>query len=220
MLPGFFGYVREFAIYSPIIPLFFIFIYWKDIGKNPLAKAILLLLALDFSTDLISMVLVFWTHWHDNTEDIQQIYFFLFSYTSYNVFKQGIANPKALKLIKYLFIAVALIQLYLIITDLRAHHTLIHPSSYVIALNIFVAIYYFYETFTDMKVKSLINHPFFWLNTALLLYVGGSFILRLFENVINQINPYISGTLWPIHNISTIIFNLLILRAIWLMKKA
>ena len=220
MLPGFFGYVQEFAIYSPIIPLFFIFLYWKDIRQNPLATAILLLLCLDFSTDMVSQILVYWTHLHDNTQDIQQVYFFLFSYTSYNVFKQGITNPKALKTIKFLYAAVALFMLYFIITDLRLLNTLVRPSSFLTALNIFVAIYYFYETFIEMKIKSLVNHPFFWVNSALLLYVGGGFIFQLFQNAMDRIVPGISGTLWPIYNISTIIFNLLILRAIWLMKKA
>lgn len=220
MFAGFFGYVQGFAIYSPLIPLFLILFSWKDIRKNPLATAILLLLCLDFFTDLFATVVVIWNHWYDNTHDIQQVYFFLFSFTTYNVFRQGISNPKALKIITFLYAAVALFQLYFVITDLGLQNTLINPSSSLTALTIFVSIYYFYETFTEMKIKSLVNHPFFWTNTALLFYVGGGFVFQFFLNAMNKIVPHISDSLWPINNISTIIFNLLILRAIWLMKKA
>ena len=219
MSPGFFEYVQDFAIYSPIIPLFFIALFWKSIRNNPLAQAILLLLCLDFFTDLFAMVFAFWTHWHDNTQDIQQVYYFLFSFTTYNVFRLGISNPKAMKIITIAYIAVALFQLYFLITDFGLQHTLIHPVSLLTVLIIFVAVYYFYEIFTEMKIKNLMNHSFFWVCSALLLYVGGAFILKLFQNTMDSIDPNVTGKLWPINNISTIIFNFLILRAIWLMKK-
>lgn len=217
---GFLWYVKEFAIYSPIIPLFFIFLYWKDIRKNPLATAILLLECLDFFTDLFGKVFVIWNHWYDNSQDIQQVYYFLFSFTTYNVFRLGISSKKAMKIITIAYIMVALIQLYFIITDFGLKNTLIQPVSYLTVLIIFVAVYYFYETFTEMKIKNLTNHPFFWVCSALLLYVGGAFILKLFKNGMNSIVPYISDKLWPINHLSTIIFNFLILRALWLMKKA
>ena len=216
----FFGYLQDFAIFSPLIPIFPILFYWKKIGKNPLIQALLILLCLDFFTDMFAMTFVIWNHWHDNTQDIQQVYYFLFSFTTYNVFRLGISNPKAMKVITVAYIVVALFQLYFIIIDFGLQHTLIHPVSLLTVLIIFVSIYYFYETFTEMKVKSLINHSFFWVCSALLLYVGGAFILKLFNNAMNSIVPGISNKLWPINSISTIIFNFLILRAIWLMKKA
>jgi len=216
----FFGYLHNFAIYSPIIPLFPLLFFWKKIGKNPLAQAVLILLCLDFFTDLITMTCVVWNHWYHTVRDFQQVYSFLFSFTTYNVFRLGISNPKALKIITVAFVAAALFQLYFIITDFGLQHTIIHPVSPLSALIIFVTIYYYYETFTEMKIKNLSNHPFFWVYSALLLYVGGAFILRLFQTGMDTIVPGISSRLWPINSISTIIFNFLILRAVWLMKKA
>ena len=220
MFQGFFGIIQLISIYIPLAPIFIILFFWKKIGENALTKALLLLLCVDFLTDFLTLFLAVWNHWVLDSIYIHQTYYFLFVFTSYNVIRLGFTSPKAKKIIGISFSLVALYLLFILLTDFGLKSTLVNPSSLIKVVIILTSIFYFYQTFDEMKIKSLINHPFFWVVSALFIYQGGSFFLALFQNVIVKIDLNSRDVIWPIYNISTILFNLLILKAVWLMKKA
>lgn len=82
-----------------------------------------------------------------------------------------------------------------------------------------LSIYYFYTIFIEKKIKVLKDHYFFWINCAFFIYYGTIFYISLFENFIRSYNYDLFLYIWPIQLITTIIFNLILAKGIWTMRK-
>lgn len=76
---------------------------------------------------------------------------------------------------------------------------------------IFYCLLFFYETYEKGEVLYIERHPYFWINSALLIYYSGTLLLGLFSNFLMYKIPrekYIY--LNSFFSVMTIVFNVLI----------
>lgn len=84
---------------------------------------------------------------------------------------------------------------------------------------VFSSSLYFYKIYTEMKVSNLFQDGLFWVNSAFLIYFSSTFYVSLFEDIIKSVDLNLFYYTWPIQLVSTIIFNVILSRGIWLMRK-
>lgn len=84
---------------------------------------------------------------------------------------------------------------------------------------IILALLFFFKVLVDLQIPKLTDYPFFWLNSAFLLYFGTTFFLFLFNSVIKDFDQTIVYFLTGIHHIVNITYNILIAKALWKIKK-
>jgi len=84
---------------------------------------------------------------------------------------------------------------------------------------VFSSAYYFYKIYTEMKISNLFQDGLFWVNSAFLIYFSSTFYVSLFEDIIKSVDLNLFYYTWPIQLVSTIIFNVILSRGIWLMRK-
>jgi hypothetical protein len=84
---------------------------------------------------------------------------------------------------------------------------------------IFISSYYFYRVYIEMTIHNLFNNALFWINSAFLFYFSSTFYLSLFEEIIQTIDSNLFYYTWPIQLVATIIFNVILSKGIWLMRK-
>ena len=75
---------------------------------------------------------------------------------------------------------------------------------------ILLSIIFFFKTIIDLEIPKLTNYPFFWLNSAFLLYFGANFFIILFNNTMKEFDQAIVYFLTSIHHIINITYNVLI----------
>ena len=80
------------------------------------------------------------------------------------------------------------------------------------------ALGWFYKVFTESHIQRLEQHPFFWVNTAVLVYFSGAFLLFIFSLFIYTMNKRNALEAWALHGIFLIFHYLFIAIGIW--KKA
>lgn len=97
----------------------------------------------------------------------------------------------------------------------------VNVISYLILtiFSIILSSYYFYKVYFEMSVPNLFQNGHFWINSAFLIYFSSTFYLSLFEEIIQSVDINLFYYTWPIQLISTIIFNVILSRGIWLMRK-
>lgn len=88
-------------------------------------------------------------------------------------------------------------------------------ASFLIVLSVI----FFFNVFTDLEIPKLTNYPYFWLNSAFLVYFGTAFFLFLFNNAAKDFDKAIVYFLTAIHHIVNIAYNILITIAICKVKK-
>jgi hypothetical protein len=74
---------------------------------------------------------------------------------------------------------------------------------------------YFYRILDTLEVPVLTRHYFFWINTAVLFYFGGTIFISVFENFIMSASIAVGSMLWIIQLICNIVFHLLLGMGIW-----
>ncbi len=81
-----------------------------------------------------------------------------------------------------------------------------------------LSILFFYNLMTTSIEGKLVHYPFYWVNAAILIGFGMSFFTFIF---IDQIiaSPALTFYLWPIVSIANIIYNILISKGIWQMRR-
>lgn len=82
-----------------------------------------------------------------------------------------------------------------------------------------LSITFFFKTIIDLEIPKLTNYPFFWLNSAFLLYFGANFFIILFNNTMKEFDQTLVYFLMSIHHIINITYNVLIAIAICKIKK-
>ena len=199
----------------PFLPLILLLVV-KNNTKAPknLCRALLLLCVISILSDLIGIIAgpIF-----KNNNPIYHIYDILSGAVILHIYKLNFTNEKTKKIIILLLFVYVTFSIFLFFY--KDGYKFDNTKS-VISLKIIVillSIYYFLTLFYELKIRSLKNYYFFWINTAFLFYCSTTFYVFLFEDfVLLHTNEFY---LWPIHLIDTIIFNLLLSKGIWKMKK-
>lgn len=123
---------------------------------------------------------------------------------------------KSIRVIYTIIISISLLSLILKGLDFAEAVTLPFEFASILILSII----YFYKIFTDLTIPKLVNYPFFWFNSAFLLYFGTNFLLFLFYTYIkiSDMNLiYLAGCI-PL--IMSIIYNSLLAVGICKIKQA
>lgn len=109
----------------------------------------------------------------------------------------------------YLLISVVV---FIIKGDINYHSPV--QYTFTIITTIIIVLLYLYQEFKSAEIPNLTRHFFFWVCTALFIYYGAALFLMLLEDTIrSDIDLFLS--LWPIQNVATILFHVLILIGIW-----
>ena len=89
-------------------------------------------------------------------------------------------------------------------------------------LTIFFTLVWFYQVFFSEAQKHLTKLPEFWVNVGFFFYFGSTMVLTLFSEMILYTggNHELTMKLWPIQLVTNVLFNLIILRAVWALKRA
>lgn len=199
----------------PFLPLILLLVV-KNNTKAPknLCRALLLLCVISILSDLIGIIAgpIF-----KNNNPIYHIYDILSGAVILHIYKLNFTNEKTKKIIILLLFIYVTFSIFLFFykDGYKFDNTVSVISLKIIV--ILLSIYYFLTLFYELKIRSLKNYYFFWINTAFLFYCSTTFYVFLFEDfVLLHTKEFY---LWPIHLIATIIFNLLLSKGIWKMKK-
>ena len=192
----------------------------KSSTRKDIHRALVLLCLISIFSDIICYISapIF-----KNNNPILHIYEMLSGTVILHIYKFIFTNKKTKKIIQLLLFIFLTFSIFLFFYKDGFKHS---PASTTI-LNILVillSIYYFFTfLFDKMEIKSLDIYYFFWINTAFLIYSSATFYLFLFQYFYKKytIQPDFDYQLyyWPINLIARIIFNLLISKGIWTMKK-
>jgi hypothetical protein len=87
------------------------------------------------------------------------------------------------------------------------------------ALIIFLSLIYFYKIFTDLTIPKLVSYPFFWFNSAFLIYFGTNIIIFLFYTYVKISNVNVIYLVSCVPLIMSIIYNSLLAFGICKMKR-
>lgn len=79
------------------------------------------------------------------------------------------------------------------------------------------SVLYFRVMLNNLEFETPWSNPFFWINSAILIYFSGCFFIFIFSDY-RDVTRTIK--IWDIHNIIHIIYNLLILIGFWKARKA
>ncbi len=87
------------------------------------------------------------------------------------------------------------------------------------AIIIILALVFLYKIFIDLEVIKLTDYPFFWFNSAFLIYFATTFFLFLFNNNLKEFDPKIVYFLTAIQHLINIGLNVLIAIGLCKVKK-
>jgi hypothetical protein len=181
--------------------------------KN-LNRALVLLCLISIFSDLICYISapIF-----KNNNPIIHVYEILSGAVILHIYKLNFTNEKTKKIILLLLFVFVSFSIFLFFYKDGFKFDNTESTISLKIMVILLSMYYFLTLFYQLKIRSLKNHYFFWINAAFLFYSGTTFYIFLFENFV--IFGLYKNYIWPIHLIATIIFNLLLSKGIWTMKK-
>jgi hypothetical protein len=114
------------------------------------------------------------------------------------------------------FLVLATVETF-IINDI---YTMGNISTSVEALLcIFYSVVSFFLIMKNLVYDNLLKIPFFWINTAVLIYFAGNLFLFLFSTYLQKNNIRDYGTLYIIHSILNITYYILISIGFWKVEK-
>lgn len=118
----------------------------------------------------------------------------------------------------YLFLFVILLFFIVAYTEYRINGLSVmdNYSSAIESLILTVySLFLFFRIMNNVRFRKLLHLPFFWFNSAVLLYFIGNLLSFTFSNYISAYEPENYKFIWVIHSFLNILFNLLIAAAFW-----
>lgn len=204
--------LRDFLIYlallSPVIPLF---LFNKDVRNQNWGKVVLSILTLNLLFDLITLLSYYQSF--DN-----YVLFVLYSIAScflvitlysYHLLRKGYRKKLYTAFFVYCIISISVF----FTNEINVVYSILYL--FMSALAILLACLYFFNELIILEHPNIVQSSFFWINSGLLIYFGTTFFLSLVETFLPKSMDNIILTLWPIQNLSAILFNVLIAIGIW-----
>lgn len=212
----FFDLLAYFTAYSSIIPIFFLLITYK-MAFSFIWKAVLILCTFSICANILSLI---FANFFNNSNPVFHIYSII-DFTTVCFIYSRIFRGSRIYLVIHLYLIIFLsIAFYLF-----AIKDGIWQSNFSLRLfsNIFIvllALLYFVKVFSDMKYDSMLKDEFFWFNSAFLFYFGTTFYIVIFEGFIRSYEyDLLLLYTWPVQLVSMIIYNLILAKGIWTMRK-
>ena len=197
------------AILSPLLPLFIIYKSYKNEKRVQLIGSVLLL---NLFTDSVTFVFAIKGI---ETNLIFQGYTLIFGVLVFLMYLIEVNNQRLRRLF-YWCLGGFVVMYILIITSVIE----LDAYSLLSIFLILVSIIYMWWIFYELEIENLTKHYFFWINTAFFFYLSSTFIFLIFINFVLIKSNWTGVYLWKIQNIAAIIFNLIIAKGIWTLKKA
>jgi len=193
-----------------LIPLFFAFIFFKNIYTNAFYIFILV-----FVSALVEGLNSFYSLFGENNFFIFHFYtiieFCLISLFYRNFFKNYIQAK-----VFYFFIVLFLVFAF---TDYKLNgldsidNLAISVESIILTL---YSLYLYYFVLKNLVFDKLLDAPVFWINSGILIYFMGNLMLFVFSNYLLVGDPTIHNKLWSlIHSFFNVIYNTLIVIGFW-----
>jgi hypothetical protein len=199
---------------SYIIPLYLLI---NDKTLSIILKVLSLFLVLSLATEFVSFYAI--NIQHKDNKWVLHIYTLICQF-NLSLFYWFLIQNRVIRIFILAFNCLFLLFfIYNIqfITDnlMRAQLAYLLSSMFLICISSF----YFYKVYTEMKITNLFQDGLFWINSAFLIYFSSTFYVSLFEEYIRSEDLNLLYYTWPIQLVSTIIFNVILSRGIWLMRK-
>ena len=203
------------TILSPIVPILLLFF----INGNYSTKIKVSLLVILFSS-LISDVVCLVLSYNGINNNFVIHYYTLIAGLSFLFYYKSVINKKWMKYFFWIssisFVLVNLLESYWY-SDIYTSNTIAFSSLSV--LLIVLALLFFFFRMNVIQSRDEIFDYLFWVNSAVLLYFGSTFILTLFEDMIINIPQEIYNSIWIIQLIASLAFVFMISKGIWTARK-
>ena len=201
--------------YFVIIPIVFGIVY--KVRTKPSIKPIFLLLIISLVVEFISTFLSYQNY--NNIAIINLFTFveFLFIVLFYKTFFDAFLKTK----IHYVLIL--LFSLLIIFTTILSNNIKLIDNLSVSIEAILLIFYSLFSLFIIMKnliYEDLLATPFFWINSAVLIYFSGNLFLFIFSNYLqkhNESSGYLQ--LYVIHSALNILYYIILSIAFWKARK-
>lgn len=116
-----------------------------------------------------------------------------------------------------------LIPIYLLVITISLQYFNIFENSLI--LNVFqkvtllvLSLVYLFFLFKTSKHENLYESDFFWINTAVLIFNASTIYLSIFENFLRSNQSQMYYVLWPIFQVSGIVYFILFTIGLWKLK--
>lgn len=204
-------YVLNFcSTFIPLIPLIIGLIYRQR--DYPVRKYLLYLVGLSAIIQIASLI---------QSKFIAENYILFHIYTPLEfiiisqIYKIWLSKFWGKSIFDYLAVLFVAFSIYnsLFLQPVNTFNTYsILTSSTIIIL---LAISYFYFVLTTVSLGPLHNSPPFWINSSLLLYYSGAFLVLGFGQLIAEQSKEFALLIWNFHSVFNIIHYLLFAVALW-----
>ena len=105
----------------------------------------------------------------------------------------------------------------MILQDLYQFNTYIKVVEAILLISLSLS--FFYQLLKQLTVHRLERLPFFWINSAVLLYFSSSLFVFIYSNYILFYSYELGITIWFIHALFFILFNLILALGLWISPK-
>jgi len=130
----------------------------------------------------------------------------------YSFFFKQYFNPIIINLIIPIFLIAAYMDYKINGLDTMNNYS----SSLEAIILSFYSFFFFYYVLKNLVFEDLLATPVFWLNTAVLFYFAGNFILFIFSNYMAKSDPRKYMLLWSIiHTFFNVLYNALLSIGFW-----
>lgn len=163
------------------------------------------------------IILIFYLYYPIYEEALIKLYSiieFLLITFFYSRIIQNIQLKKALTLISSIYSASILLSFFYF--EINDNFLFLNIFQKVFLL--VISLYYLHEIYNSRVSENLYDLPYFWCNTAILVFNASTIYVSVFENIIRNNDSYIFYILWPILQISGIAYYVLFSIGIWKLK--
>ncbi len=204
-----------FSIFIQFLP-FFTLTFVKNRVLFKLKRTLLILCSIHIFTDFLSLILA---PIYKNNNPIYHIYTLVTGLLVLYIYKSLFTGKKIALFIQSSMLILTTISIFLFFYKEGYKFNNTFSNILLCVFIVLLSLYYFFNLFYEMKIKNLLNYPQFWIVSAFLIFYGTTFYLSLFEDFICSYNYDLFQYIWPIHLTSTIIFNFILTKGIWTMRK-
>lgn len=208
-----FSLLTEIAHLTPIIPIA-VLLLRKSRIQNTLFWILLSMLLVDIVTDVIGVrgvvsgfALEILMHFHS----------LLAGLLVFGLFKWEFNDKGLSRIINWIAIFYTGYFFYFLYVRVTTQTLLLDPYILLLITGMGLALFFFYRILKKLEIPNLLDYPFFWLNTAILLYYGTTIGNTLAADMAVIVEPW-SKYVWTIQFGSTIMYNLVIAYGVWVKK--
>lgn len=199
---------------SYIVPVYLLL---KDKTLSRILKVLSLFLVLSLATEFVSFYVI--NIQHKDNKWVLNLYT-LICQLNLSLFYWMLNQSR---LIRIFVLTFNIVFLFLFICNIQMFNSQVFDNQLAYILSslflITISVLYFKKIYFEMKIANLFQDGLFWVNSAFLIYFSSTFYVSLFEEYIRSEDLNLLYYTWPIQLVSTIIFNVILSRGIWLMRK-